>query len=587
MKHLYKFLLLSVIFFSQFNLTKCIVSNSPEPHRIIVSSDIGGTDYDDYQSMAHLLVYADTFDIEGIISSPYGDGRKEDILEAVDEYEIDYPKLSAYSNRYPTADSLRKIVKQGAIENPGPIGYGGPTEGSDWIIECARRNDARPLNILIWGGIEDLAQALHDAPDILPKIHVYYIGGPNKKWSVNAYQYIIENYSDLWMIESNATYRGWFVGGNQSGEWSNTGFVNTYIEGFGALGDYFYSKGSKMKMGDTPSLTRLLYGTSDDPAQPSWGGQFVRAWERPHKVFNRTTTVQDSIEQFGVLELLLPVNTDTISNPVATLNIDRPIQALVKDDTVRFLFSPKNPSIYNYTLTSNIPSINNLEGSITSYQPPASNKENPSPLYSNWWTDDPSPEYMEDGHIGVKTVNIWREDFLTDFANRMYRCAYFPNTYFTLNTSAENGTIIRSVDDSVYKAGTKITLTAVPEDGYEFLQWDGDVSGTNTEITVTMDTTKTIIARFSKITSVQRNNHEKISVFPTCIHDFVTVLIPDQPQAPKCIDLFNSSGKLLNSYKLEPEQNNLIINTYALFPGIFILRITYDLVLNNKILIKV
>jgi len=223
MKHLYKFLLLSVIFFSQFNLTKCIVSNSPEPYRIIVLSDIGGTDYDDYQSMAHLLVYADTFDIEGIISSPYGDGRKEDILEAVDEYEIDYPKLSAYSNRYPTADSLRKIVKQGAIENPGPIGYGGPTEGSDWIIECARRNDARPLNILIWGG------------------------------------------------------------------------------------------------------------------------QFVRAWERPHKVFNRTTTVQDSIEQFGVLELLLPVNTDTISNPVATLNIDRPIQALVKDDTVRFLFSPKNP----------------------------------------------------------------------------------------------------------------------------------------------------------------------------------------------------------------------------------------------------
>ena len=33
-------------------------------HRIIVSTDIGGTDPDDDQSMVHLLAYADRFDIE-------------------------------------------------------------------------------------------------------------------------------------------------------------------------------------------------------------------------------------------------------------------------------------------------------------------------------------------------------------------------------------------------------------------------------------------------------------------------------------------------------------------------------------------
>ncbi len=43
--------------------------------RVIVSTDIGGTDPDDFQSMVHLLVYADCFDIEGLISSPYGPGR--------------------------------------------------------------------------------------------------------------------------------------------------------------------------------------------------------------------------------------------------------------------------------------------------------------------------------------------------------------------------------------------------------------------------------------------------------------------------------------------------------------------------------
>ena len=43
-----------------------------ECYRVMVSTDIGGTDPDDFQSMVHLLVYADCFDIEGLISSPFG-----------------------------------------------------------------------------------------------------------------------------------------------------------------------------------------------------------------------------------------------------------------------------------------------------------------------------------------------------------------------------------------------------------------------------------------------------------------------------------------------------------------------------------
>ena len=43
--------------------------------RVIVSSDIGGSDPDDFQSMVHFLVYADVFDIEGLISSPPHRGR--------------------------------------------------------------------------------------------------------------------------------------------------------------------------------------------------------------------------------------------------------------------------------------------------------------------------------------------------------------------------------------------------------------------------------------------------------------------------------------------------------------------------------
>ena len=165
--------------------------------RVIVSTDIGGTDPDDFQSLVHLLVYADRFDIEGLISSPYGPGRKEHILQVIGLYERDYDHLRTYSDEYPTPDTLRAITKQGAIESAGYEGFGAPTEGSDWIVRCARRDDPRPLWILVWGGIDDLAQALHDAPDILPKLRVYFIGGPNKKWSVDAYQYIVTHHPQL------------------------------------------------------------------------------------------------------------------------------------------------------------------------------------------------------------------------------------------------------------------------------------------------------------------------------------------------------------------------------------------------------
>ena len=82
-------------------------------YRVLVSTDIGGTDPDDFQSMVHFLVYADLFDVEGLVSSPYGPGRKEDILKVIDCYAKDYANLKTYSDTYPTPDALRAITRQG------------------------------------------------------------------------------------------------------------------------------------------------------------------------------------------------------------------------------------------------------------------------------------------------------------------------------------------------------------------------------------------------------------------------------------------------------------------------------------------
>ena len=154
--------------------------------------------------------------------------------------------------------------------------------------------------MLVWGGIDDLAQALHDAPDILPRLRVYFIGGPNKMWSVNAYHYIEQHHPRLWIIEANTTYRGWFTGGNQSGEWGNTTFVAAHVSGHGALGSFFASLlGGTLKMGDSPSVGYLLHGTPDDPSQPGWGGRFVRVWDDRKRVFGGLTTATDHSEYRG------------------------------------------------------------------------------------------------------------------------------------------------------------------------------------------------------------------------------------------------------------------------------------------------
>jgi hypothetical protein len=400
-------------------------STGDQRPRVIVSTDIGGTDPDDFQSMVHFLVYADMFDVEGLIASPYGAGRREHVLEVIDRYAADYPNLKTHSERYPSPDALRRITKQGAIDSAPAQGFARPTEGSDWIVRSGRRSDPRPLWILVWGGIDDLAQALHDAPDILPKLRVYFIGGPNKMWSVDAYNYIEQHHPTLWMIEANATYRGWFTGGNEAGEWGNAAFVGAHVAGRGALGDYFatFLKGA-IKMGDSPSVGYLLHGTPDDPSQPGWGGKFTRIWDGRRTVFDRFTTESDTAEAFGVVEFALPVPAGMTRNHTARMIFDGRIPAVAanEDGVLRFRFSPRDAKVWPYVIRSDFSTLDGASGRFTAVAPPLERTGRPSSVHPNWWIDDHDPAAAEGVHPGAKSVSRWRQAFLRDFAARMRRC---------------------------------------------------------------------------------------------------------------------------------------------------------------------
>lgn len=398
-------------------------------HRVLVSTDIGGTDPDDVQSLVHILLYSDVLEIEGLVSSPYGAGRKSDILAVIDHYETDHPSLRTWSGTYPTPEALRSLTKQGETDRAPHAGFRDATEGSSWIVRCARRDDARPLHVLVWGGLEDLAQALHDAPDILPRVRVYWIGGPNKKWSPDAYQFIVREFPSLWIIESNATYRGWFHDrddDNDDEEWSNDGFVARHVAGHGALGDSFAELlGGTLKMGDSPSVGWLLQGDPTDPTSPGWGGRYVRAPRRPFVDFSRLPSRDDRMETFGILELAIPLGDGLPADAEARLEVEnQSLPGHVADDgAVRFRFSPKAAKEYRFILRSNVPGLDGREGGITALAPRDGPRPTPSPDLPNWWTDDPAIDRAHGEHIGARTVSRWRQDYLRDFAARLDRCA--------------------------------------------------------------------------------------------------------------------------------------------------------------------
>jgi len=392
--------------------------------RIIISSDIGGTDPDDFQSIIHFMMYANLFQTEGLISSPYGLGRKEHLLKMIDLYEKDLPKLQAHVAGFPTSEELKSICKQGSLEAAPFQGWSKSSEGSDWIIQCAKKENDQPLYILVWGGLEDLAQALHDDPEIEKKIKVYWIGGPNKKWSVNAYAYIAHNYPNLWMIEANATYRGWFLDSESPEELKNDQFYDNFIRGIGAMGaDFKNHYNGHIKMGDTPSLVYVMNGNPDDPYGESWGGSFRPIRYSTKNVFNRNSSIEDTVTTYSVVEWYFKGPEVDIPSDSSCFSLEISNQKwpgyYLGAGNYGVRYSSKKPETCTYAMTSDIPGFETETGSFVSVIPwPGKPTNEDYQLGNNWYSDHPDKAYFIGEQQGAKTVSKWRKEFLMDWAER-------------------------------------------------------------------------------------------------------------------------------------------------------------------------
>ncbi|WP_438449252.1 InlB B-repeat-containing protein [Gorillibacterium sp. sgz5001074] len=71
-----------------------------------------------------------------------------------------------------------------------------------------------------------------------------------------------------------------------------------------------------------------------------------------------------------------------------------------------------------------------------------------------------------------------------------------PSTYHSLMVDTSHGTVTGVPSGSRFPAGTSVTLSAVPEPGYVFQGWSGDLSGSANPAALIMDTPKQITATF-------------------------------------------------------------------------------------------
>lgn len=71
--------------------------------------------------------------------------------------------------------------------------------------------------------------------------------------------------------------------------------------------------------------------------------------------------------------------------------------------------------------------------------------------------------------------------------------------FYNIITHAQNGTIIANPTGKCFSNGTVITVSAVPDSGYEFTGWSGDLTGSNADTLLLLNANKTLTANFSAI----------------------------------------------------------------------------------------
>ncbi|MGB3800078.1 MAG: nucleoside hydrolase-like domain-containing protein [Lewinella sp.] len=297
------------------SLTVCAAQQTAmqekEKTRVLVTSD---GEVDDECSMVRFLLYANEWDVEGIVtsSSQYhwhghnwaGDDWLDPYLDA---YAGVYPNLVKHDPNYPTADFLRSVAKIGNVADQGEMDS--ITAGSQHIVEVLLDDtDDRPIWVQAWGGTNTIARALktieEDHPqrmeEVAGKLRFFFI------WEQDpTYQEYIRPSWGKYNIPTIVSDQFWAIAYQWNrilpedkrryfeADWMRENILNDHgplcslyaaheAGSHGLSGDTDFEPGDFRSEGDSPAFLHTIdvgLRSLESPDYGGWGGRYVRARE--------------------------------------------------------------------------------------------------------------------------------------------------------------------------------------------------------------------------------------------------------------------------------------------------------------------
>ena len=324
MKYLFTFL------FTCFSIPFCgaqtpLSFENPVKQRVFVLTDITN-EPDDQESLVRFLVYANEYDIEGLVattSTHLRNGtRKDKIEELVRNYGKVKATLDKHATGYPTAENLLSITSQHLpLFSMEGVGEGKDSPGSELLIQAVDKADDRPLWVSVWGGANCLAQALWKVKatrseaavqQFVDKLRVYTISDQDfaGTWIRHNFPgifYIVDaSAGDSWLEYYKATWTG--ISGDR--HYKNAPFHEfelvdnpwlreNVMENHGPLGAN-YLEAAYIMEGDTPSFLGLIQNGLSWYKTPAWGGwggryELYQSYGEVAKIWTSSVHSQDEV----------------------------------------------------------------------------------------------------------------------------------------------------------------------------------------------------------------------------------------------------------------------------------------------------
>lgn len=260
-----------------------------EKTRVFITTDVGGSDPDDIQSLMHILFYTDCLEIVGISCSvPRGDPKVAH--KVLDAYRRDYRKFKLMDRGLQSPESLKQVVYQGSkVANQST-----QSPGSRALVRASEKG---PLLILVWGSATDLAVALRHGLDTV-NAEAHIIASWNSEQDPKSAKFVKNSHLKKWI--NNSTFRGMYLAAPKEGLLGVRGVVVRVIQHCGALGKlvHGYSKNINIgeycfKAGDTGSTLWAIDRARQHKI--NWAGKFERVDAR---TFSDSKAKDDQLSVF-------------------------------------------------------------------------------------------------------------------------------------------------------------------------------------------------------------------------------------------------------------------------------------------------